>query len=258
MASLYAEGWRQGSLFTAQLPLDSVVLGVNGTPRRHQTEHGRWTVATQDCDLDNTDSDDGNPTIEVRPVFSHDTPPDWGIRSVRYCLTDTEHVHGLSARTMVSAAVLAVIHTGIGGGRDTDLAPARQRGLKTWLGRRYDRPAVPDQLTSLAKRIAVEVDRKRHRPFGLRLRDVLMQFDQTVEPVRFSLFAVLERPEDREAAREWLAEIATAIPDTLGIADELDARPADGISLHLIETSYGADVAQLTWRPNQPESDGAE
>lgn len=256
MASLYAEGWRQGSLFTAQLPLDSVVLDVNGEPRRHQTEHGRWIVATQDCDLDNTDSDDGNPTIELRPVFSHDAPPDWGIRSVRYRLTDTEYLHGLSARTVVSAAVLSTVH--VGGGRDADLAPARQRGLKTWLGRRYDRPAVPDDLLSLAKRIADEVDRKRHRPIGSRLRDVLMQFDQTVEPVRFSLFAVLERPGDRDAAREWLAEIATAVPATLGIADELDARAADGISLHLIETSYAADVAQITWRPNKPESEGAE
>lgn len=77
-------------------------------------------------------------------------------------------------------------------------------------------------------------------------------------PVGVYLVNVLERPEDRDDAREWLAEIATAVPDTLGIADELDARAADGISLHLIETSYAADVAQLTWRPNQPEPEGAE
>jgi hypothetical protein len=157
---------------------------------------------------------------------------------------------------MVSAAVLSAIHTA--GGRDRDLAPERQRGLKTWLGRRYDRPAVPNQLTPLARRIADEVARKRNRALGQRLRDVLMQFDVSVEPVRFSLFAVLERTEDRDAAREWLAEIATAIPESLGIADELEARAADGISLHLIETSYAADVAQLTWRPNKPDSEGAE
>lgn len=107
MASLYAEGWRQGSLFTAELPLDSVVLDADGALRRHQTEHGRWVVATQDCDLDSTGTGDGSPTIELRPVFSYDTPPDWGIRSVRYCLTDADYVHGLSARTMVSAAVLS-------------------------------------------------------------------------------------------------------------------------------------------------------
>lgn len=255
MASLYAEGWRQGSLFTAELPLDSVVLDAGGALRRHQTEHGRWVVATQDCDLDSTDTDDGTPTIELRPVFSHDAPPDWGIRSVRYRLTDTEYVHGLSARTMVSAAILSAIDAS--GGRDAGLAPERQRGLKTWLGRRYDRPAVPNHLTPLARRIADEVSRKENRAFGLRLRDVLMQFDATLEPVRFSLFAVLENSEDRDAAREWLAEIATAIPETLGIADELDARAATGISLHLIETSYAADVAQLTWRPNTPDPEGA-
>jgi hypothetical protein len=111
-------------------------------------------------------------------------------------------------------------------------------------------------LVPLAKRIASEVDRNRQSVF--RLRDVLMQFDQRADPIRFSLFAVLEHPEDRDAAREWLADIAIAIPDTLGIADELDARAADGISLHLVETSYAADVAQLTWRPNNPEPQGAE
>jgi hypothetical protein len=255
MASLYAEGWRQGSLLTADLPFDTVTLDGGGIPGRRQTEHARWVVVTQDCDLDTTDMDDGDSTIELRPVFTHDAPPDWGIRSVRYRLTDTEYVHGSSARTMVSAAVLSAIDAS--GGREADLAPVRQRGLKTWLGRRYDRPAVPNHLTSLARRIAEEVARKRNRAFGLRLRDVLMQFDATLEPVRFSLFAVLENAEDRDAAREWLAEIAIAIPETLGIADELDAAAANGISLHLIETSYAADVAQLTWRPNAPDPEGA-
>ena len=215
-------------MFTCELPLDSVVLDIGGAPGRHQTEHSRWIVATQDCDLDGTDKDDGQPTIELRPVFRHDTPPDWGIRSIRYRLTDTEHVHGLSPRTFVSAALLSAVNDGTHGGRDADLDSARQRGLKTWLGLRYDRPAVPNDLTALARRIASEVNQKRHRLMGRRLRDVLMQFDSTVEPVRFSLFAVLERPEDREPAREWLAEIATAIPDSLGIADQLDARAADG------------------------------
>jgi len=254
MASLYAAGWRQGSLFTARLPLDSVVMGVSGTPTRVQTEHSRWIIATQDCDLDNTESDDGRPMVELRPVLIDDPPPDWGIRSVRFRLTETEHINGLSREPMVSAAVLSAIY--VGGGRDADISAARQRGLKTWLGRRYDRPAVPESLVPLAKRIASEVDRNRQS--GFRLRDVLMQFDQRADPIRFSLFAVLEHPEDRDAAREWLADIAIAIPDTLGIADELDARAADGISLHLVETSYAADVAQLTWRPNNPEPQGAE
>lgn len=255
MASLYAEGWRQGSRFTAELPLDSVVLGAGGAPVRVQTEHSRWVVATQDCDLNYTESEDGRPTIELRPVLADDAPPNWGIRSVRFRLSETEHVHGLSPRTMVSAAVLSAINSG--GGRDAEIAQARQRGLKTWLGRRYDRPAVPEELVPLARCISSEVDRRR-RPIGPRLRDVLMQFDEASTPVRFSLFAVLELPEDRDAAREWLAEIAMAIPTTLGIADELDARAADGISLHLVETSYAADVSQVTWRPNNPEPHGAE
>lgn len=256
MASLYAAGWRQGSLLTASLPFDSVVLDAGGRPVRAQDEHNRWVIATQDCDLDQTETEDPTGTIELRPVFAHDPPSDWGLRSARYRLNDREYVHGMSPRTMASAAVLSAIDAD--GGRDGDPPPARQRGFKTWLGLRYDRPAVPDGLVSLARRIAEEVDRKKNRPIGMHVRDVLMQFDDDQEPVRFSLFAVLERAEDRDSARAWLAQIAIAVPDALGIADELEAREADGISLHLVETSYAADVSQLTWRPNNPEPTGAE
>jgi len=85
-----------------------------------------------------------------------------------------------------------------------------------------------------------------------------MQFDTRLALVRFSLFAILMDETDRDATRGWLAEIATCVPEDLGVADQLEARSAEGISLHLIETSYAADVAQLTWRPNDPEPQGAE
>ncbi|MGO9180933.1 MAG: hypothetical protein ACLQBX_17065 [Candidatus Limnocylindrales bacterium] len=225
-------------------------------PRRDQSEHDRWIIATQDCDLAWTETDEPNPTIELRPVFTEEPPSDWGIRSVRYRLNDTEYVHGRSPRVMVSPAVLSAVHEH--GGHDAEIEPARQRGWKKWLGLRYDRPAVPDELLPLANRIADEVHRPERRPLGLHVRDVLMQFDEESDPVRFSLFAVLESPDDRDRAREWLASIATAVPSELGIADELDARAANGISLHLIETSYAADVAQLTWPRSKPGSEGAE
>ena len=58
-----------------------------------------------------------------------------------------------------------------------------------------------------------------------------MQFDDSGHPVRFSLFAVLERADDEQEAREWLSEIARAIPADLGVADQIEAATADGYLL---------------------------
>lgn len=254
MASLYAAGWRQGSILVAELPLDAVVLDASGRPSRDQREHGRWALASQDCELDQTETSDAQPTIELRPVYFNAPPSDWGIRSARCRLTDADYVVSASPRALVSAAVLSAALEA--GAPRHDVPAARRLAFTTWLGLRYDRPAVPPELLPLARRIAEEVQRPANRPTGQRVRDVLMQFDDAADPVRFSLFAVLDEPGDEQSVREWLAGIAQAIPAELGVADEIEAAPATGISLHLIETSYAADVTQLTWRPNRPEPEG--
>ena len=70
MASLYDEEWRQGTIFEATLPLDTVVLGeVSGQPERRMGTHDKWVVATQDCDLDQTERGDPEPSIELRTRF---------------------------------------------------------------------------------------------------------------------------------------------------------------------------------------------
>jgi hypothetical protein len=255
MASLHSAGWRQGSLVEATLPLDSVVLGDDGLPVRQQTEHDVWVVAAQNCDLDSAETDDEEPTIELRPVYTEDPPDDWGIRSWQFLLTETEYVRSLDPRPLVSPAVLTAL---LAAGKERrELAADRQLALTTWLGLRYDRPAVPDDFVPLAKRIGEEVRRRQNRPIALRVRDVLMQFDGSTDPTRYSLFAILDDAGDEELVREWLAGIAARVPVELGIADVVEAAPATGISFHLIETSYAADVTQLTWRPHQPEPEGA-
>lgn len=194
MGGLYDAGWRQGSLIEASLGLSSVTLGDAG-PRVDTVSHDRWLVATQDCDLDLTDSLVEDPVIELRPVYADDPPADWGIRSAR---------------------------------------------------------PVPDHRLGLAKAIAEEVGRRPRREVGERVRDVLMQFSND-EPPRYSLFAVLAEASDERRAREWLASIAQSVPVDLGVADELEAAAANRISLKLIETSYAADVTQLTWRGRDPQ-----
>jgi hypothetical protein len=255
MASLYEDGWRQGSILEATLPLDAVILGPTGYAERRQGEHGRWVVATQDCDLDQTDRANAEPTVELRPVFLDGPPADWGIRSAQFLVAEGEYVRSASPRTFVSAALLAALVTS-DDGRRRDGDPVRRQAFTTWLGLRYDRPAVPPTVLPLAKRIAEEVTRRRHRPVGRRTRDVLMQFDEGASPTRFSLFAVLAHEDDEQEVREWLAGIAQAIPATFGLADQIEAATAAGISLQLIETSYAADVSSLTWRPVDPRADG--
>jgi hypothetical protein len=255
MASLYEAGWRQGSMFTAVLPCDAVVLDADGQVARDERDHGHWVVAAQECDLDSTESDDPRPTIELRPAHDHDPPQDWGIRSWRFRLTETHYVVSHDSRTMVSAAVLTGLLTA--GAARQDPHEVRSRPFAIWLGKRYDRPALPPELVPLAKKIAEEVQRRQGRPTAAQVRDVLMQFDETTDPVRFSLFAILAEDIETGAVREWLAGIGGRIPPELGLVDEVEAAPASGISLQLIEDSYAADVSQLTWRPNQSGPEGA-
>jgi hypothetical protein len=256
MAALYEEGWHQGTIFEAALPLDAVVLSeASGRPERRTGTHGRWVIATQDCDLDQIEITDPEPTIELRPVYTDDPPPDWGLRSAKLRLTDEEFVKSASPRTLVSAAVLTALKAE--GVATYEPAFSRRRAFTIWLGKRYDRPAVPPQLVSLAREIANKVTARRNRPRGARVRDVLMQFDEAGNPTRFSLFAVLENEADEHDARSWLSEVALEIPSDLGVADRIEAATASGISLQLIEDSYSADVSQVTWRPNNPDPQGA-
>jgi hypothetical protein len=256
MASLYDEGWRQGTIFEAVLPLDPVVLSKwSGRPARRTGSHNRWVIAAQDCDLDQTAIADAAPKIELRPVYTEDPPQDWGLRSAKLRLTEMDYVESTSPRTLVSAAVLTTLKND--GVAITQTSFQRRRAFTIWLGKRYDRPAVPPELGPLAKEIAKVVGARRNRQTGARVRDVLMQFDESASPPRFSLFAVLENEADEDDVRTWLSAISLEIPTHLGLADQIEAATTRGISLELIETSYSADVTQVTWRRNNPDPEGA-
>lgn len=255
MASLYEAGWRQGSIVKYELPLDAVVVGASGSPERSPGTHGLWAVATQDCDLDRADSDDPDPGIELRPLFTLAPPPDWGIRSAKLRLTDHEYADAGAPHLTVAPQVLTTILEA--GAARRDVAAGRRQAFTTWLGLRYDRPAVPDHLVPLARRIGAEVALETHRTITARVRDVLILFDDAGDAVRYSLFAVLDDPADEDAVRVWLARIAGAVPRELGVADQIEAASADGIAFSTIEASYSADVSQVTWRRGQPDPEGA-
>lgn len=255
MPSLYDQAWRQGTIFNAALPLDSVILGeASGLPERRLSTHSRWVVASQDCELDQTEAAHPEPTIELRPVFTEDPPQDWGLRSYRLRLTDEDYVHSASPHTHVSAALLTALKAD--GAAISEITFGRRQAFTIWLGKRYDRPAVPPGLVPLAREISKVVTARRNRPQGTRVRDVLMQFDDSSRPVRYSLFAILESDADYDEVRAWLSDVSQEVPTELGVADEIEAAPPSGISFQLIQDSYSADVTQVTWRPNNPDPEG--
>lgn len=173
MGGLYGAGWRQGTIIDALLDLNSVVAGPAG-PTSKFVRHGRWLVVSHDCDLARLDTTLNEAVIELRPVYTDDPPDDWGIRSSRLLLTDSPPQYIVSTSPRVHAAPKVLADLVANGAQRLLLDYNRRRGLKLWLGLRYDRPAVPDHLLKLAKAIGEQVAKKRRRNTGERVRDVLM------------------------------------------------------------------------------------
>jgi hypothetical protein len=249
--SLYAHGWRQGSIVRSPLSFSFSIEDDHGEVRDEVAEWGEWVVATQDCDLAFASLESNEPIVELHAVRADDPPQDWGVRSRKLRLDETRYVESERPKKYISPRALNSLEAG----REGPLAASRAQALKAWLGLRYDRPAVPTELVPLAKQIAKEVSRKRHRPVGAKAIDVLMQFDTAHDPPRYSLFAIVEHAEDAAEVRQWLTDVSRAVPKELGISDEIDAATPDETSVTLLWTSYGADVSQVTW--SGPEPTGA-
>ena len=253
MASLYEAGWRQGSIVIAKLPFDAVVLAPSGQLVWECRDHGRWAVASQECDLDLTNSDDPSPIIELRAVHTDDPPNDWGLRSARFRLTDLEYVIADEARTHASAAVLTALIAA--GAERREPTPARSRAFAIWLGLRYDLR----RLNPTWYRWPSASPRKFGVGRGARPRPgcATSSCSSTTVQSRFASRSSRSWKTSRTLRQcgEWPRGVASRVPVELGIGDELEAAPAER-SLQLIGQSYAADVTQLTWRPGQPEPEG--
>lgn len=245
MSDLHTEGWRQGSLVSAELTA-TYLTSAAGRIQESSQSYGRWVVCTQDCDLRSSRIDSHQPTIELRPVLEEDPPSDWGIRSRRFLLGEGAYVDADAPRCIVTPALLSAMRSG----RKEALAEARSRAFKTWLGLRYDRPAVPEHLVDVAREIARRCSGGRGRAVSEQVHDVLMQFDDGVQPVRVALFGVIADDADAVAVREWLAGVATRINSGLGVVAHIQVATRAQTPLELVETSYAADLSQLTWGRN--------
>lgn len=243
-------GWRQGSRLDAELPIGGLILNAEATVAGRAQTHGRWVVTTQDCDLAAWDENRREPLVEVRPRFPlNKASVEWGIRSRVLRLDDDECVNSDDPPIRLSPAPLVKVAER--NPRPAALAQGRVVALKTWLGRRYDRPAVPEHLVGLATTIARRA--RRTSPSNLSdLHDVLMQFDDQVSPPRYILFAVVCDAGDKEAARRWLVEVGSGVASDTGILAGVEAGYRSEVSLELLETSYAADLSQLSWPGPDP------
>ena len=247
MSDLHTEGWRQGSIVSCELTA-SHLTSNEGRIQEVSTSYGRWVVCTQDCDLRSSRIDSHQPMVELRPVLDEDPPSDWGIRSRRFLVGDGAYIDADAPRCVVTPALLSTRRSG----REAALDDARATAFKTWLGLRYDRPAVPEHLVDLAREIARRCSGGRGRAISEQVHDVLMQFDDGVQPVRVALFGVIADSADAKNVRVWLADVATRINSDLGVVAAIEVGTRSQTPLELVETSYAADLSQLTWGRDRP------
>jgi hypothetical protein len=234
-------------VFDASLPASWLAHVPSQSPEAATEVFGRWVVCTQDCDLRAASLDSKETHIEVRPVLEFDTPDDWGIRSRRIRLTERDHVNSASPRLIITAELLASF-----GGPSFLLSDARAKAFKTWLGLRYDRAAIPEDLVPLAREVATRCGSRSGRASAQEVHEVLMQFDDSASPPKVALYAVVGDSADKHVVRTWLSEASLRINTELGLVAHINVATKAETSLVLIENSYAADLSQVTWRGEQP------
>lgn len=263
MASLYQLGWRQGSVLVASLQF-TIAECSHGSPETQTISHERWIVASQDCDLDAADSEGTDPQIELRPVYDRDggppfdlgAPDAWGVRSRKFRLNlDRDFIHADAPRLMATPALLSQCV----GSPVSLLSEERRSAFTSWLGRRYDRPAVPDRFVPLARAVSRSASKTRHRVRD-HLHDLLLVFSDSSTVPRVSLFAITCDPDHEEEccdspcsddhvtdARLWMSELAQALDIELGVVERIEAAPRAETSMLIVESSYSADVSDITY-----------
>lgn len=229
----------------------------NGGLTSRQQSHRRWVIVDQDCDLAWKATTGSSYLVELKPVLTEHPPAEWGIRSASFRLTEDSYLHWDVPSLRVSPEVVLQHAVRV----NPALADEHVVRLKTWLGHRYDRPAVPEPYVALAKLLAGEFGAKRHRAAGHSIRDILVQFDVAANgTTSFELVAVV--PQDvpdglRDDIETWLAEAALKVPPTLAVASAFDVRGDNEISLAFVEQSYSLDLSTVSWPRKTPGPVGA-
>ncbi len=254
MPSLYENGWRRGSILKANLAAAATVV-EDGVVRQVSQEFGLWMVVTQDCDLVAAGDHDAEPKVELRPILNDEVPPVFGIRSrkLRVSHKHPDYIHSESLRCMISPAALSHLIIEDATAREDWLDDDELRALKTWLGLRYDRPAVPTDLVDLIVALADAIERRKNNPALAQVRDVFAQFDTAEAPPLFKLVAIVVPTAETNVVKNLLVEAALSIPLELGVMSGVDVGTPAQVSIEVLETSYAVDLTRITWRQGRPE-----
>lgn len=217
-------------------------------------DHDEWVLVAQDCDLAWNSVAGSDSLVELRPVYREDPPEDWGIRGSKFRVD-----HGGAYLVDSGPAVRVEPDVVLAAKHACPKDPEPPQRLKTWLGLRYNRPAVPQEYVPLAQDIGRRLKKKSHKQAEERVRDILATFGTAADgTVEFTLTAVVPHDraaEDRELVertRDWLAAVALAVPAELGLGTDIVAVTDEGVSLAFLETSYSLDVTSVSWPNKEP------
>ena len=239
--SLHAEGWRQGSLIRETLSVHFIDLH-DGTVVDRSEQFDLWLLATQDCDLDQTPCTNSTRQFELRPVLSRtkDDKLD-GLRSRTILVNDELVLRSDSKKLTLSARAL----NSLKGKREDDLDEERRVQIKTWLGLRYDRPAVPTPFVPLGLRLkAAFIDDLPAHFIGV-VRDVWVYFENERE-VRIFVILVDVHKDRADDVRDWVADVAATLSDENIIVREQHVEGPDRTPLSVLQTYYGLGLAELS------------
>jgi hypothetical protein len=244
--NLHSEGWRQGSLIAAALHTLTLDADDAGRLTSKEQEFDMWMLCSQDCDLANTGTTNATREFELRPVYHHTGKKVDGIRSRVARVTNDRVLNSDSPRlTLTARALQALLPSRLDNVGDT-----RRRELKTWLGLRYDRPAVPEAFVETQKTLAGVFFAGVPADLDGMLRDILIYYESASE---IRVFAVLKPNADREVVIDWLDAVIQGLSERHQIAViERNAEPAARTPLLVIETYFGLDSAELSSTSEEP------
>jgi hypothetical protein len=239
--SLHAEGWRQGSLIRETLSVHFLDLHDGAIVDRSE-QFDLWLLATQDCDLDQTPCTNSTRQFELRPV-SERTPDDRldGLRSRTVLVTDQLVLRSDSKRLTLSARALNTLK----GKREEALDEERRVQIKTWLGLRYDRPAIPTPLVPLGRRLKSAFIDDLPATFDGVVRDVWVYFENQHD-VRIFVILVDIQKRRADEVRDWVSDVSATLSDENIIVRERHVEAPDRTPLSVLQTYYGLGLAGLS------------
>jgi hypothetical protein len=129
--------------------------------------------------------------------------------------------------------------------RENDLDEERRVQIKTWLGLRYDRPAIPTPFVSLGERLKkAYLDDLPIEFIGI-VRDVWVYFENEHE-VRIFVILVDVQKGRADDVRDWVADVAATLSDENIAVRELHVEGPDRTPLSVLQTYYGLGLAELS------------